>query len=125
MTATTGATVSAGVVVFTAYDSIFDAVFGLPAASENAPVHTDTVIVPLDTDGVTVTVYQVALFTMNPLVVPLVTDTSAIVRSAVDSDAVIPTEMAPVRVPLAVEERVAPGGVTSSTPASVIPEATT
>lgn len=116
---------SEGVVLLTAYESIFDAVFGLPAVSVNTPVHTDIVIVPVETDGVTVTVYQVALFTMNPLFVPLVTDMSEIVRSAVDSDAVIPTEMAPVRVPLAVEERVAPGGVTSSTPASVIPEATT
>lgn len=125
MTATTGATVSAGVVVFTAYESIFEAVFGLPAASENTPVHTDIVIVPVDTDGVTVTVYQVALFTMNPLFVPLVTDMSAIVRSAVDSDVAISTEMAPVRVPLAVEERAAVGTIVSSIPESVIPEATT
>ncbi len=82
-------------------------------------------IVPVETDVVTVTVYQVALLVTKALVVPFVTDTSASVRSAVDSDVAISTEMAPVRVPLAVEERVAPGGVTSSTPASVIPEATT
>jgi hypothetical protein len=42
-------------------ESILDALFGLPAASENTPVHTDTVMVPVDPDGVTVMVYQVEL----------------------------------------------------------------
>ena len=122
---TTGATVSAGVEVLTAYDSIFDAVFGLPAVSVNTPVHTDIVIVTVDTDGVTVTVYQVALLTMNPLAMPPVTVRSESMRSAVASEVDIPTEIDPVIVPVAVEEKVAPGGVISSTPVRVIPEATT
>lgn len=125
MTTTTGATVSGGTALLTVYESILDVVEVLPAASENRPTHIDTVIVPVDTDGVTVTLYEVALLAMNPLGTPLVTDISASVRFAVGSEVAILTEIAPVRVPVAVEESIALGGMTSSTPVSVIPDATT
>jgi hypothetical protein len=125
VTVTTGATLSTGTILPTVYESVFDGVDGLPAVSENTPVHTDIVIVPVDTDGVTVTVHQVALLTTNRLAIPPVTVRSESMRSAVASEVAISTEIAPVSVPVAVEERITPGGVTSSIPVSVIPEATT
>jgi hypothetical protein len=121
---TIGATISP-LLLATVNESVFDAVFGLPAVSENTPVHTDTVSVPVDTDGVTVTVYQVALLATNPLVIQFVIEISASVRSDVDSEVEISTEIAPVRVPVAVEESITLGEVTSRTPVSVIPDATT
>ena len=106
-------------------ESVLDTLFGFPAASENTPVHTDTIIVPVDPDGVTVIAYQVELLLTKLLVNQPVTEISANTRSAVSSDVVIPTEIAHVMVPLAVEESIAPGGVISSCPVSVIPDATT
>lgn len=125
MTAITGDIVSAGLAIFTVYESVFDAVDGLLAASENIPVHTDIVIVPVDTDGVTVTVYEVALLTTKELATQFVTDISASIRFAVGSEVAMSTEIAPVRVPVAVEESITLGRVTSSTHVSVIPDATT
>lgn len=61
----------------------------------------------------------------NPLTTPLIAVTSASVRSMVDSEVVISTDIAPVIVGVARDERVAVGGVTSSTHVSVIPDATT
>jgi hypothetical protein len=97
----------------------------LPTASENIPVHTETVIVPVDTDGVTVMLYEVVLLAANPLTTPLIADTSASVRFMVGSDVTIFTDIAPVIVGGARDERIAVGRVTSSTHVSVIPDATT
>ena len=109
----------------TVYESIFDAVEGLPTASENTLAQRETVIVPVDPDGVTVTLYEVALLATNPLTTPLIAETSASIRSALDSEIVISTDIAPVIVGVARDERRAVGRVTSSTQVSVIPDATT
>lgn len=124
MTATTGATVSAGAGILTLYESVFEAIERLPTASENIPVHTETVIVPVDPDGVTVIVYPVALLVRNPLTTPLIADTSASVRFIVGSDVTIFTDIAHVIVGVAVDERIAVGRVTSSTHVSIMPDAT-
>ena len=80
---------------------------------------------PVDTDGVAETVYQVELLITKLLADQPVTEISANTRSAVFSDVVIPTEIAHVMVPVAVEESIAPGGVISSCPVRVMPDATT
>ncbi len=56
--ATNGATVS---LVLTLNESTLELLFGFQARSDDIPVHTETSIVPVDTFGVIVTVYPVAL----------------------------------------------------------------
>ena len=72
--ATTGAMVSA--VAPIVYESVFDALFVFQAASENVPLPTETVTVPVDAVGVIVNEYPVPLRAVNPLAVALVVDIS-------------------------------------------------
>ena len=105
--------------------SEFDAVLGLSAISENTAAQTDTIMLPVESDGVTVTLYPVALCTTKLLTTPLDADISAIVRSAVSSLTVMSIETAPVIVLGDVVERTTLGAVVSSTHVSIIPDATT
>lgn len=122
MIVTRGATVSP---LPRVYESILDAILVFPAASENTPVHTDTVIVPVDTVGVTVTVYPVELFATNPPVTPPVTERLLMVRSVVGSEVTRLIVIAHVIARAAVEESITVGRVVSNTPVSTIPDATT
>lgn len=121
---TTGEVVSE-VFIFILYESMFDEVFVLSAASEKTPVHTPTVIAPVATVGVTVKVYPVELCALNPLIVAFVSDISPDTKSLVDSAVVAWTEMAHEIVLGAVDVSVMLGRIVSSVPMRSMPEATT
>jgi hypothetical protein len=89
----------------------------------NDPVHREIVSVPLETVGVTVTLYPVEVVHEKLLATPLVTKISPIVSPLDDSVVVISTKIAHEIVFGAREVRVAPALIVSSVLESVILDA--
>lgn len=116
-------TIVSGILVL--YERTFDLLLVLPAVSENAPVNTEIVTTPVDTDGVTVKVYPVALSAVNPVAVALTSDTSLSMNPLAASVVVAVTEVAQVIVLTSEDERMIHGLVVSSIPVNTIPDATT